>query len=1497
MRIIFQCIVISIIFCIRLEGYAQVNLQTGSATFNLPLFKWQDNQSALHAVVELDYNSGQGLKVDELPSWVGQGWRLIAGGVISRMQLGEPDDQKKFPATDNQGDVFDWRKIPAGYLYNPQNITDGCPVVLSKYPIFPDANVVYKPGNKVMADREMDYFAFQFNGRVGLFVINKNSANGNTFQGHVIGESRLKITCVTDMNIPNTRTTIKSFSIQDENGLIYKFGSVNSSFNESYVGKTQVMKMSYGDKYGIAKIKQPEFEHDHVYHEWPFTFEANDNVINPNIITDWYLSEIEDGLTGRKITFSYNKVNITSQAGYSLAYFEEPQFFPVQSIKKYAVITHKRSVASTSELASISFPDGHQVLFNAPDERVDLPGTHVLSSIDVKYNDAFLSRHELTTSYFILNRYGNPVSEYQKGVARLCLTAVTQYGQQLLAAVGEPYRFDYYMGSNIQGDFVPPPFTYLKDISGHYNADMSRSYSGAATGLVFTALHIQNPWLFLTVDDIAGLCYLRNGNANAVNSVPKNGYAKNGLLKQVSFPSGAYFKYEYEQNTALINGTNKDVGGVHVSKTITIDPGYSNDCDHPLVTNYNYVQADGLNSSMWGIENAVNSMTIQNHYRPESKKFYVDAGFVWFEIGCRYGFIYPGILEKEQAISLPSLSTFMSVLTQVLNSFGSITTVVDVITLIAKSTPAAWAAVILDVFYAIVNIVITCFNGDGSMDTAVTVFYNYDLNSVNALPAQFARVEVINGSGGQGKTVYEFTSPATGPGFTVWEPMNTKFSNRQRFASWLYGLPSKITLYDAANIPVKQTEYEYETNMAYTKKPIGQSSCMCRVTKNVSLGSDAYPDRNNNPSYTTNSNGEIEVDIYPIYTGWAPLIKTKEKNYKQGANNQFAEMITTYSYNILNNEVNHIEATESNGDIRVKDIKFSVDFNTGVLSTLNQKNILATPVAETNSIKKKDVSGNYTTHYLNETATEFTVLPNGNIKPYRTLVQRTSEPKISNVWMAYNPVNTVGFKEVQQNIYDAVGNLVGIRDEGGRNVSNIYGYDDKFLIASVVNADILLDKPAYTSFETNLNSCVGIVNNGGWLISGSPTFDCSQSVTGKRSLTLSQGIVLSAPVNRAKAYYVSFWAVSGSYNINGLLKKSSPTINGFTYYEYLIPAGTTEIVLSGTGNIDELRAYPENARMRTVTYDPLVGKTSEADENSRIKYYDYDELGRVRLIKDENRDIIKMYAYNNETKYAACSTYYNKKISETFIKEGCDEDHYGSELTYVVNENAYSSPISQQAADLKAEMELASYGQKKANEEGVCLPYYFNASISQDFYPTNCSSGTTASAVTYTVPAKKYKSKIQGEADQMALADIKANGPAYANLYASLNGTCINYGNPVWEVLDPLQDKCEDGYYSVLCIDVNDKSPSYNTTKWLNLGLNSEKCETSCTDCKGIDKRCIQGICETGILVFIDSYVLNGKWICVYHYEFSDGSHSPAYEITGANYEGQESGCPIPSNG
>lgn len=52
-----------------------------------------------------------------------------------------------------------------------------------------------------------------------------------------------------------------------------------------------------------------------------------------------------------------------------------------------------------------------------------------------------------------------------------------------------------------------------------------------------------------------------------------------------------------------------------------------------------------------------------------------------------------------------------------------------------------------------------------------------------------------------------------------------------------------------------------------------------------------------------------------------------------------------------------------------------------------------------------------------------------------------------------------------------------------------------------------------------------------------------------------------------------------------------------------------------------------NAMIMTYTYSPLLGITSETDANNRTTYYEYDGLGRLKLVKDKDGKILKQYDY------------------------------------------------------------------------------------------------------------------------------------------------------------------------------------------------------------------------------------------------------------------------------
>src|SRR5690242_18927483 len=84
--------------------YAQVNLQTGAAEINIPLYSYSDNNN-LNCDISLNHFDGNGLKVSEVASAVGTGWNFEAEGVIIREQRVLPDAQKRSSTIPNPANM------------------------------------------------------------------------------------------------------------------------------------------------------------------------------------------------------------------------------------------------------------------------------------------------------------------------------------------------------------------------------------------------------------------------------------------------------------------------------------------------------------------------------------------------------------------------------------------------------------------------------------------------------------------------------------------------------------------------------------------------------------------------------------------------------------------------------------------------------------------------------------------------------------------------------------------------------------------------------------------------------------------------------------------------------------------------------------------------------------------------------------------------------------------------------------------------------------------------------------------------------------------------------------------------------------------------------------------------------------------------------------------------------------------------------------------------
>ncbi len=207
--------------------------------------------------------------------------------------------------------------------------------------------------------------------------------------------------------------------------------------------------------------------------------------------------------------------------------------------------------------------------------------------------------------------------------------------------------------------------------------------------------------------------------------------------------------------------------------------------------------------------------------------------------------------------------------------------------------------------------------------------------------------------------------------------------------------------------------------------------------------------------------------------------------------------------------------------------------------------------------------------------------------------------------------------------YDNLGRPLQQYLERGTPTTYIWGSGLLFPMAQINNAG--LDITAYTSLEAD--------GDGGWTVPS--TSRVAGGITGSQSYNLSLGALSKNGLTSSKTYVVSYWTQSATpltiggtisgYPINGV------NTRGWYYHEHRI-TGVTSLSISGSGNIDEVRLYPQSAQMTTFTYQPLVGIISSMDAKNQATYYEYDDFQRLMNIKDKDGNIVKHmdYHYQNQ---------------------------------------------------------------------------------------------------------------------------------------------------------------------------------------------------------------------------------------------------------------------------
>jgi len=434
-------------------------------------------------------------------------------------------------------------------------------------------------------------------------------------------------------------------------------------------------------------------------------------------------------------------------------------------------------------------------------------------------------------------------------------------------------------------------------------------------------------------------------------------------------------------------------------------------------------------------------------------------------------------------------------------------------------------------------------------------------------------------------------------------------------ASNLHTNPTRETLINSKDEEIhKGFTYPIDnttcTNNCFTNYSIEKNNCaLLTVDHAIEAGTCMGMWQNCNTNYLACKKSyqeEIDRDCYPLETLSLPCVsrKQKEANCSGKFNNclngsGYFSCLDNLSYKFVGCQktafVNYRLCQSNFDDCLLVEYEDGVQNHQNAIALLNIGNIQSKP------IELKTLKG---TTELSSTFFQYNIW---NEKPL--------QESISISYQAAEPT-----KLLTINKYDSKGNPLEVLDhKAGFLKSYIWGHDKTLLIAEFQNAPF--GEVAYSSFETGPDE-------------GNLSFQTSQvneGKTGNQSHLLSGKPITKTGLNPSTRYVVSFWAKSGTPSVTGIISSHDGVAepDGWMYYEKIV-SGVTSVVISGTGSvkIDEVRIAPENSIITTFTHQPGFGITSSTDTNNQTTFYKYDTSGKLKTVKDHYHNIIRYLEYN-----------------------------------------------------------------------------------------------------------------------------------------------------------------------------------------------------------------------------------------------------------------------------
>jgi hypothetical protein len=980
-------------------------------------------------------------------------------------------------------------------------------------------------------DSQADIYTFNFNGHAGSFYYSRS--------GEIVTfpyQPNLRI-------IPNPGTpTNWNFKVITPDGISYFFGGN---------GAKEKSKTQYGGA-GCSYMNYPWIENA------------------------WYLNKIVHPF-GDSIMFSYNSVyynyvlNFSQsiqkkypimQSSYTCPRLGQTDVIGVPDDNWslcYTTITNDGCI-----LSSITFPDGLVKFSNA--YRYDLPGDSLVTGFKVYGRNGINPAKILNFNQVYAHANNNYINTtITGGSQRLFLLGVKELHPHN-GAVGQAHSFEYYDTADLA-----PRLSMSQDHFGFFN--------GA-----------NNSYFMPNTTDFGNLFGGFGGDR-----APNFSFARRGMLKKITFPTGGYNEIFYEQNilksnevTYLTEGQTPvnghlEVGGVRVCKVTTFDTV----ANVRQVRKFIYTFQDNPTQSSGDL--------VWSPIYLSDKIVHINCTpIILGNSSCGYAQFPFKVLHSNSLYPLYATPNSTVVYNEVRESLGE----------------NFENGGILHKYYADADALPQVLHGNEIPTSSVTnfgvlngleretLYYSIEAGNVVKRKQIINRYKHLNGQNSSA-AVFKID---TGIIVNRIGPLNCYDANMSQV---------ELDLYDINRYYIFSGFTFSDTNFVYEYDAKGQ-----------------------NPMVTINVNRYDNVQNLQL---------TVEKSFASNGDS-------------LINEYKYAFDLKSPGNVYQKMV--DANFSSAVVETKNRRNTTTLGVVKTN----------YTDWFNNN----------------KILVPQTVE---------YTHTTNPSEVKVQFYTYSTKGEVTEMSKKDDNRKQYVWNISGSYPVAEIENAGAT--PVAYTSFEND--------GNGNWIYSG-PGIFTPDNFTGRRVYELSSGNVSITSLTSSSTYIVSYWTKNASsFTIVGTQSGypiAGQTINGWKYFEHKV-TGQTQVNISGTGKIDELRLYPAGAKMVTYTYDPLIGTISICDFRNEVAYFEYDEFSRLIVVRDQYRQVTKRYCYNYAGQAENCIIYYNVAKNGIYTRQ-CSPPNTGSQVTYTVLANTYSSTISQAEADTLAMIDVNTNGQAYANANGTC---------------------------------------------------------------------------------------------------------------------------------------------------------------------------------------------------